>query len=478
MTVPSYIFLGFAAAVALAINVSSKAGWRRGVLFVANIAFFATFVRRPLEIVPFGALLAFGYAAMRLVQARKDRALFIVFVVAVAVAFCWLKRYSFVPAELFLPFPYVAVGMSYVFFRIVHLIVDAYQGTLTERLDPLTYVNYTLNFTCLVAGPIQFYGDYRRSEREDPPPLTGAAAVNGAIRMITGMFKVALASPALTALQTIAVTALAAPQDPPARAWWAALATAAFLVGLYLNFSGYTDFVIGTAVFLRIALPENFNQPFLSESFIDFWNRWHITLSTWVKTYIYSPVFLAMMRRVPAPRYQPLLGVAAYFVAFFFVGVWHGQTSEFVMLGVMLGVGVSANKLFQIEMTKRLGRARYRALCAQPLWRATSRALTFSWFAVAALFFWSTWSQLGRFGALLGPTGLAAYAVVLLAGSAVVLSAYAAFDRAIVGLRLDGTPFVLSPYYRAVCYTALAVVVFSFTVILNAPAAHVVYKAF
>ncbi len=243
------------------------------------------------------------------------------------------------------------------------------------------------------------------------------------------MFKVAIASPLLTAAQNASLAAFAAAAMPFDRAFDLAAATSAFLIGLYLNFSGYTDFVIGTARFLRLALPENFDKPFTSESFIDFWNRWHISLSTWVKTYIYSPVFLTMMRRFPSPRVQPMLGVAAYFIAFFFVGIWHGQTSEFVMLGVMLGVGVSANKLFQIEMIRRVGRARYRALCANPLWRATSRALTFSWFALAALFFWSTWARLGGFAQRLGALGVVEYALVLVVGSAIVLAAYAALDR-------------------------------------------------
>ena len=104
-----------------------------------------------------------------------------------------------------------------------------------------------------------------------------------------------------------------------------AIAAALFAVYLYANFSGYMDVVIGTARFLRIELPENFHWPFAATGYIDFWGRWHMTLSTWFKTYVYSPLLMTLMRRYPAASAEPYLGVFAYFVTFFFVGVWHGQ---------------------------------------------------------------------------------------------------------------------------------------------------------
>src|SRR5581483_3434528 len=126
--------------------------------------------------------------------------------------------------------------------------------------------------------PIQLYADYRRCEQR-PATLDGVTAARALERIILGFFKVAIVSPLLIyALQrlnghlTIANTAL-----------WIALIP----VYVYVNFSGYMDFVIGVARFLRLDLPENFNRPFLATGFIEFWTRWHITLSNWLKMYVY-----------------------------------------------------------------------------------------------------------------------------------------------------------------------------------------------
>ena len=127
-----------------------------------------------------------------------------------------------------------------------------------------------------------------------------------------------------------------------------------YTVYLYFNFSGYMDIVIGVARFLRFHLPENFNRPFFADNFIEFWARWHITLSTWLKTYVYNPLLIILMRRYPSPNLESFFAVIAYFVTFFLVGVWHGQTSEFIVFGALQGLGVSVNKLHQVVLASML----------------------------------------------------------------------------------------------------------------------------
>src|SRR5579875_4110008 len=137
MNVPSYAFLGFAALVALAINVSAKPWWRRTVLLVANLLFVLSFGRDPRQLAPFAGLLLAGYACTKLLERRKSRTLFVAAIVALIVAFCALKRYTFIPAGMLLPFAYFTVGMSYVFFRVLHLVIDAYQDALPDRVGPI-----------------------------------------------------------------------------------------------------------------------------------------------------------------------------------------------------------------------------------------------------------------------------------------------------------------------------------------------------
>jgi D-alanyl-lipoteichoic acid acyltransferase DltB (MBOAT superfamily) len=477
VNVPSYAFLAFVAIVAVLINVSNQSSWRRAVLLIANLAFVSTFTHDPVQLAPFGALLAFGYAAMKLLESYKRRTLFIALLLGLVLAFCSLKRYTFVPHELFIPFAYMTVGMSYVFFRVVHLVVDAYQDALPGRLGIVAYVNYTLNFTSLVSGPIQLYQEYHRTESERPLPLNADSLADALDRIITGFFKVSIISPLLLSVHEWSVAAFNTDAVLGQRAGHMALAVAVFPVYLYFNFSGYTDFVIGAARLLRLQLPENFKKPFIAEGFIDFWTRWHITLANWVKTYIYSPLLIALMRRFPSPRVEPLLGVFVYFVSFFFVGVWHGQTSMFVFLGVLLGLGVSANKLYQIVMIWRLGRSRYRALCLGLVYSALSRGLTFAYFAFASIWFWSTWAQLHQFAMLLGPAGIIITMVALVGSATVLSSILKAVDGGLPQAAWLGAT-LSSRYSRTAWLTALVVVTISVTVVLNAPAPRIVYKGF
>src|SRR4029077_2686093 len=171
----------------------------------------------------------------------------------------------------------------------------------------------------------------------------------------------------------------------PLLSFWGKVGTAiaiavAYPLYLYFNFSGYTDIVIGIAGFLRLRLPENFNRPFSSTNFIDFWGRWHITLSAWLKTYVFNPLTKVLMKRFPSAKAQPVIGVVAFFVTFFLIGVWHGQTPAFLIFGVLLGTGVSVNKLFQILMDKWLGHSAYKQLASNSIYCAFSRGRTFTCF--------------------------------------------------------------------------------------------------
>jgi alginate O-acetyltransferase complex protein AlgI len=471
MNVPSYAFIGFVALVAAIVNISSSSHWRRCVLALANIAFLFTFTHDPMQLAPFVGLLALGYAGVKIGESRKYGALCAMFVIALLLAFCWLKRYAFIPSAAFLPFPYLLVGMSYVFFRIAHLVVDAFSGTLPGRVGIVSYLSYTLNFTSLVSGPIQLYPEYLRTESEQPALLDAAAARKALERIIVGLFKVSVLSPLLSYAHERCVAALSAGLPVSERVLDATLIVGVFPVYLYVNFSGYTDFVIGAARFLRLELPENFNNPFAAKGFIDFWGRWHMTLSGWFKTYVYSPFFLSLMRRFPSPQLQPMLGVITYFVTFFLVGVWHGQTLMFLFYGVLQGLGVSVNKVYQIFMTKRLGRARYRELCANTAYTALSRGLTFSWFAWTLLWFWSSWEHMTQMAGIVGLLGIVLTFAFVLAISAVVLAGCEAAEGLLRSV-------MLSRYVRVAYCTALLVFTLSVTIALNAPAPHVVYKAF
>lgn len=475
MNVPSLQFLALGAVAAVLFHLWRAQGWRQAVMLAVNLGFFATFLPRdPMAAIPYAGFLLLGYLA---VARRAEGRWGWLLVAAIIASFFWLKRYSFVPAPLLLGFPYVTIGLSYVFFRVLHLAIDRQQDSLEARPGPVSYVNYVLNFTSLVSGPIQRYEDYHAMERA-PLPLGILSFGVSAERVVVGFFKVFVVSAALSGVQQGWIARLA-----ETTSFWPQLGLAAGIVAiypvyLYANFSGYTDFVIGVARWFGLVLPENFNRPFQSENFQIFWSRWHITLSTWLKTYVYQPLLLTLMTRVPNPRMEQGLGVICLFVTFFLVGAWHGQTSSFLFYGVLQGAGVSCNKLYQLGMAGWLGRKGYRELAGRPLYRAVARGVTFAWFAFTLLWFWADWGQLAGLRAALRPDVLAAMWPALIVGATVVLAAWTGLFGAALGLRLSGQSLAHSRYSRVVWNTALLAVSLGVLALLNAPAPPIVYKNF
>ncbi len=483
MIVPSFQFLGFAALGALLFNIGRASWWRQLVLLVWNLLFIASFTHNPVAVLPFAGFLLFGYVASQyLVRPGASRATFVAVLLITIGLFFWLKRYTFVPSALLLPNIFLLLGLSYVFFRVLHVIIDSYQGNLEERITPISYVNYTLNFTALVSGPIQRYEDYHATELQRLPldlSVIGAAVE----RIIVGYFKVALVSALLSFWQHQVLESMAGEHDFLSRVANGMQVVGIYPVYLYFNFSGYVDVVIGVARFFGIVLPENFDHPFVAENFINFWSRWHMTLSGWLKTYVYNPSIMFLMERVTQPSLAPYLAAAAFFVTFFLVGLWHGQTSEFLFFGFLQGGGVAANKFYQVFMTQRLGRKRYRELGANGLYMACMRGLTFTWFGFTLLWFWSTWHDIGAAVGAVGAGGMVAALLALFVLATVVLSAMTNARRALNRVTWSVDPGVREPvghsrYIRCVTATAMVTLIAANVVLLNAPAPDIVYKAF
>jgi D-alanyl-lipoteichoic acid acyltransferase DltB (MBOAT superfamily) len=183
------------------------------------------------------------------------------------------------------------------------------------------------------------------------------------------------------------------------------MAASLYTVYLYFNFSGYMDIVIGIGGLLGQSLPENFDKPFTARSFLEFWQRWHMTLSQWFKFYLFNPLLMFLMAGLPSPAMTAYLGVLAFFITFLVMGVWHGTTAVFVIYGLLMGAGASINKLWQVACIKRLGNKRYRALTESTAYIYFARGLTVSYFALALTCLWVT--ELPQFTALFVRLGVA-----------------------------------------------------------------------
>jgi D-alanyl-lipoteichoic acid acyltransferase DltB (MBOAT superfamily) len=479
MTIASLPFLGFALLAAILYNLPKAPGWRAAVFLAANIAFLASFSMDWAAYVPLLLFLAVGFAAVRALQAtRSERLFWLALVLGIAV-FLWLKRYSFIEVVGFLPIPYLTIGLSYIFFRTLHLVIDARDGNLPARIGLVAYVNYMLNFTTLVSGPIQRYQDFARmQDAATAPPLDIIVAGNAIERIVVGLFKTIVLSALLSAAHERAVAELAATQPLTLRALQGAWVAVSYTIYLYFNFSGYTDIVIGVARFLRLELPENFNRPFASKNFLEFWARWHITLSDWFKIYLYNPLVKWLMPRFPSPRVEPLLAVFAFFVTFFLIGLWHGQTSMFIVYGLLLGLGASGNKLFQVAMAKWFGKKRYKALAANPAYQLVARGLTFAWLSASLVCFWADPVLLGDLARRLGPAGVVLAFVAATLGCGAVLSVWEAARRIALAPTWESRPVLLSRYVRTAWATALVLIASTTMMLMASPAPDVVYKSF
>jgi len=470
-------FVAYGLAVALASNLSRSVAWRQFVLLAGSLGFLACFSWDPLAFVPLAGFLAFGFLGVRIIQSRSKRA-FVPFLLLGILAFVWLKKYAFVPAALFLPHPYLTLGLSYIFFRVLHLIIDAHSDNIPDNIGVTAYLNYTLNFTTLVSGPIQSYPDFAAMQlAEKPLPLNLIVAGRAIARITIGFFKVNVLSLFLSMAQSSALSSLGSGSATD-RILTGALVVAVYPLYLYANFSGYIDIVIGIARFLRIELPENFDRPFSSKNFLIFWNRWHMTLSNWLKTYVYNPLLIACMQRWPSNKAEPFIVVFAFFFTVFLIGVWHGQTSVFIFYGVLLGLGVSVAKLYQILMMKWMGRAKYNKLARNAVYGALARGLTFTWFTFSLLWFWSNWTQLGAMAQSHTASEIAAVWLLVFGAASVILAVYETAREWLLAVQFENRPLILSRYARTAWCTVLAVITVTTLALLNAPAPDIVYKAF
>jgi D-alanyl-lipoteichoic acid acyltransferase DltB (MBOAT superfamily) len=473
-------FLAYALAVVIIFNFSSSVAWRQFVLLSASIGFLAFFSLSPAAFVPLAAFLLFGFVSLRFMQAGAA-GLFVPLLVVGIVGFAWLKKYAFIPPALFLDYPYVTLGLSYILFRVLQLIIDARSrsATLLGKISLVSYLNFTLNFTTLVSGPIQRYNQFASMQLAPAPlPLNLPIAGQALHRIIVGFFKVNVLSPLLLLIHTNALHSLPSAHAGAVRVLTVIAAVAVYPFYIYCNFSGYIDIVIGIARFLRIKLPENFNRPFSSKNYLIFWSRWHITLSTWLQIYVYAPLMLASMRRWPSPAIEPFLNIFALFVTFLLVGVWHGQTSAFIFFGFLLGLGVSFTKAYQALMIKCIGLEGYTELSSRWLYGAAARGLTFLWCSFTMLWFWSNSTELRALAQPVSAPGIAIVLIAIFVGASVLLALWEWLHAWALSFQFENQPALASRYFRTVWDTVLVVISVATMTLLNAPPPDIVYKRF
>jgi alginate O-acetyltransferase complex protein AlgI len=478
MDAASLQFVAFGLAVAIVLNLKRSPFWRSTVLLAASLVFIGFLAHNLISLFPLGGFLLLGYAGFVTLERGWSKTM-VWIILAVVLVYVWLKRYTFFPEQTLIHASYFTLGLSYIFFRVLHLAIEAGNRHEKKHIGFWAYLLYTLNFTTFVSGPIQRYDEFARDQFATEPIHLGAEVIGlQAERLVRGFFKVNVLGMLLDMVRVGAVAQLSQPLSLELKFFCAFRLAVAYPLFLYANFSGYIDIVISLARLMRVRLPENFDRPFAASSVLDFWNRWHITLSNWLKTYLYNPMLMALMRRVSSPALEPFLGVFCFFVTFFLVGLWHGRTSEFVVFGLLTGGGISINKLWQLCLAHEMGRKPYKELAKSSMYMALGRGLTFSWFAFTLLWFWADWSQIDRvISALRLNQWLGVWLAVWLCAT-VVLGAWEWLRAVLLSITTANGPVLVNRYARVMYASALGLMAVVTTVLLNQGTPDVVYKAF
>ena len=232
------------------------------------------------------------------------------------------------------------MGASYMSFRAVQLLLDIYDGRL-QKLRPVALGYFLLFFPAVSSGPIDRYRRFL-SDLDRPPDREHYRTL-----LAQGIWKLAGGC-----VSAVVISGFIQ------QYWLAALpasgfgATLSYMYGytfyLFFNFAGYSSMAIGTGYLLGIQMPENFNQPFLSVDMKDFWSRWHISLSTWLRDYLYSRFVMKSLKqkRFSNPRTASYLGYVLNMMA---MGAWHGLQLQYLLYGVYHSALMCLNEVLDLH---------------------------------------------------------------------------------------------------------------------------------
>ncbi|WP_169089953.1 MBOAT family O-acyltransferase [Paenibacillus sp. PL91] len=237
--------------------------------------------------------------------------------------------------ELALP-----IGISFYTFQSMSYIIDVYRGTAKAQRNWIDFGTFVALFPQLVAGPIVQYSTIAEQLRHRTVNVELFA--EGVRRFIIGLAKKVLLANNIGLLwHTVSASST---DTMPALAAW--LGIIAFAFQIYFDFSGYSDMAIGLGMMFGFRFNENFNRPYTAQSITDFWRRWHISLSTWFRDYVYIP--LGGNRKGPWKQLRNIM------IVWLLTGIWHGASWNFLLWGLYFGVVLVFEKWFGLRFLQRM----------------------------------------------------------------------------------------------------------------------------
>ena len=351
MVFSSIVFLYIFLPIMLLFYFIVPSKFKNAIMILASLVFFAWGEIRYIFIMLVLAVMDFvcGKKITKYRDNKKKKIIFLMINVVVNLGILFFFKYAdFIISNinnltglsiplLNIPLP---IGVSFNTFQSLSYIIDVYRGTVKCEKSFYNYLTYTTLFPQIIAGPIVRYETV--DEELETKNISWDNFSAGMKRFIIGLGKkVLIANSVGTLWNTIEVGNYA--ELSMLFAW---IGIIAFALQIYFDFSGYSDMAIGLAQIFGMKFDENFNYPYISKSITEFWRRWHITLSSWFRDYVYIP--LGGNRRGLAIQIRNIL------IVWFLTGAWHGASWNFILWGVYFGVILILEKLFLLKLLEKL----------------------------------------------------------------------------------------------------------------------------
>ena len=317
---------------------------RNAVLLAASLFFYGWGEPKFLLFMVFSIVQ--GYVFARLIGRGRRKKLFLTLSLVLSFALLGYCKYADFFIENFnavtglsLPLLKIAlpIGISFYTFQIASYEIDVYRGDVAAQHNFIDFAAYVAMFPQLIAGPIVRYRDIAPQLKERTHSLEAAAS--GASRFAVGLGKKVLVANVLAQL----VSAYKASAEQTALYAW--LYAIAFTLQIYFDFSGYSDMAIGLGRIFGFTFPENFRYPYIAKSITEFWRRWHMSLGTWLRDYLYIPLGGSRCSRI-----RHIFNILVVWMA---TGFWHGAAWNFVFWGLFYAVLLMAEKFFLLPALKK-----------------------------------------------------------------------------------------------------------------------------
>lgn len=318
------------------------------VILISSLVFYAW--GEPKYVILMAITIAIGYGSGRLIERAKKtvwKKTFMISAVAICLAFLGYFKYANFFVANFSALTGISVnmlqialpiGISFYTFQIVSYIIDVYRADVPAQKSIINFGAYVTMFPQLIAGPIVRYSDIAVQLESREHTLSKTAA--GIRRFMVGFGKKILVANTLGELCDI----FKASDEKTVLFYW--LYAIAFALHIYFDFSGYSDMAIGIGKIFAFDFIENFDHPFVSASVTEFWRRWHMSLGSWFRDYVYIPLG---GNRVSKPRW-----FFNIFVVWALTGFWHGAEWNFIVWGLYFAILLIIEKLWLLDKLKKL----------------------------------------------------------------------------------------------------------------------------